>query len=219
MKNRLLISFVLILLLTTYQFKIDSNFSNFLKIEKIIVENNEVVKDKNIKENLIFLYEKNIFFLDKKKIKNQLENIDIIDSFEIKRVYPNEIVIKIYEKKPIAILQNKREKKYFTIKGDEIDFFVFKKFENLPTVFGDKENFKRFYFDLSQSNFPIHIIKNFYFFESKRWDLITKNNQTIKLPIKDYTKSLTNFLSIKDKNNFKQYKIFDYRINDQLILK
>ena len=96
MKNRLLISFVLIILLTTYQFKIDSNLSNFLKIEKIIVENNEVVKDKNIKENLIFLYEKNIFFLDKKKIKNQLENIDIIDSFEIKRVYPNEIVIKIY---------------------------------------------------------------------------------------------------------------------------
>ena len=43
MKNRLLISFVLILLLTTYQLKIDSNLSNFLKIEKIIVENNEVV--------------------------------------------------------------------------------------------------------------------------------------------------------------------------------
>ena len=69
MKNRLLISFVLIILLTTYQFKIDSNLSNFLNIEKIIVENNEVVKDKNIKENLIFLYEKNIFFLDKKKLK------------------------------------------------------------------------------------------------------------------------------------------------------
>ena len=51
MKNRLLISFVLILLLTTYQFKIDSNLSNFLKIEKII-NNNEVVKDKNIKAKL-----------------------------------------------------------------------------------------------------------------------------------------------------------------------
>ena len=205
MKNRLLISFVLILLLTTYQLKIDSNLSNFLKIEKIIVENNEVVKDKNIKENLIFLYEKNIFFLDKKKIKNQLENIDIIDSFEIKRVYPNKIVIKIYEKKPIAILQNKREKKYFTIKGDEIDFFVFKKFENLPTVFGDKENFKRFYFDLSQSNFQIHIIKNFTF-ESKRWDLITKIIKQLNYPLKITLKVLLTFYLLKTRiilNNIK----------------
>ena len=41
----------------------------------------------------------------------------------------------------------------------------------------------------------------------------------IKLPVKDYKESLKNFLSIKNQDKFKKYKIFDYRIKDQLILK
>ena len=45
-------------------------------------------------------------------------------------------------KKPIAILQNKMRKYYFTDKGDTIDFIDLKEFENLPLVFGDELNFK-----------------------------------------------------------------------------
>ena len=44
-----------------------------------------------------------------------------------------------------------------------------------------------------------------------------KNN--IKLPHKNYTQSLKNFLKIKDKKNFKNYKVFDYRLEKQLIPK
>ena len=50
-------------------------------------------------------------------------------------------------------------------------------------------------------------------------DLLTKKNQTIKLPSKDYIQSLENFIFLKDQANFEKYKIFDYRINQQLILK
>ena len=53
----------------------------------------------------------------------------------------------------------------------------------------------------------------------KRWDFITNKGQLIKLPVNNYKQSLENFLNIKDKANFDKYKIFDYRINDQLILK
>ena len=35
-------------------------------------------------------------------------------------------------------------------------------------------------------------LKNF-FFETKRWDIITNENQTIKLPIENYNKSLKIF--------------------------
>ena len=48
---------------------------------------------------------------------------------------------------------------------------------------------------------------------------MTKKNQTIKLPSKDYIQSLENFIFLKDQANFEKYKIFDYRINQQLILK
>ena len=82
-----------------------------------------------------------------------------------------------------------------------------------------KKNFKIFYINLKKTNFPIKIINFFYLFDSNRWDLIIKDNRTIKLPTKNYTESLKNFLDIKDYNNLEKYKIFDYRINNQLILK
>ena len=44
------------------------------------------------------------------------------------------------------------------------------------------------------------------------------DEKVIKLPIEDYIFSLKNFMISKDNSNFKNYKIFDYRIKDQLIL-
>ena len=44
-------------------------------------------------------------------------------------------------------------------------------------------------------------------------------DQTIKLPIKNYQESLKNFKNLRKQSNFNKYKTFDYRIKDQLILK
>ena len=70
-----------------------------------------------------------------------------------------------------------------------------------------------------QIDFPLEIIKTFTFYESNRWDLETINKTIIKLPSKNYKKSLENYLSLRNKKKFKMYKVFDYRLNDQLILK
>ena len=119
----------------------------------------------------------------------------------------------------MAILQNKRKKYYFTDKGEVIKFLELKKYNDLPIVFGDKVSFSIFYENLKKMNFPTNKIKSFYFFESNRWDLVTKKNQTVKLPSNDYLESLNNFLRLEIDQNFKKYKIFDYRINNQLLLK
>ena len=116
-------------------------------------------------------------------------------------------------------MQKNKKKYYYTDKNNLINFSKIKKFEDLPIVFGDKISFQIFYNNLKKIKFPINTIKTFYLFESNRWDLLTQNNTTIKLPIKNYEQSLKNFLDIKEKKNFNKYKIFDYRINDQLILK
>ena len=86
-------------------------------------------------------------------------------------------------------------------------------------MLGNKDEFKILYKNLKQLNFPFETIKKYTLFNSTRWDLQTKNNQIIKLPIEDYNKSIESFLDLKNKNNLKNYKIFDYRINNQLILK
>ena len=92
-------------------------------------------------------------------------------------------------------------------------------YKNLPLVFGNNKDFKNLYNDLKKINFPLNSISKYYLYESRRWDLETYEKTVIKLPPKNYIISLENFISLKKTNNFDKYKIFDYRINDQLILK
>ena len=218
MKKRVLFASVILVFLSTYTLKINNSLDRNIKIEKITIENNKILDDQTIKKKISFLYEENLFFLNNKKIISKLQELDFIDSIEIKKIYPNQIKVKIFEKQLIAIIQNKKEKNYYTNKG-LINYKKLNGFEDLPVVFGDNKSFEIFYNDLEKIDFPISDIKKFYLFESKRWDIITLENQIIKLPIKNYDLSLKNFIKLKNQTNFRKYKTFDYRIKDQLILK
>ena len=142
-----------------------------------------------------------------------------IESFKIKKKYPNTLKIEIYEKKPIAVLFNKKNKFYLSEKIDLIEFKNLPNYRTLPYVLGNKDDFKIFYKNLKKINFPLDIIKKYSLYKTNRWDLETKDNQVIRLPSKNYTKSLENFLNLKSKNDFVKYELFDYRISNQLILR
>ena len=87
MNKRFIIALSLLLLLSTYNiqnnFTIDSKFS----VEKIIIENNSIIKKKELKEKLSFLLETNLFFLRTNEIESKLVEIDLIESFELKKIY------------------------------------------------------------------------------------------------------------------------------------
>tara|TARA_Y100000768_G_scaffold364364_1_gene324751 strand:- start:1080 stop:1739 length:660 start_codon:yes stop_codon:yes gene_type:complete len=219
MKKKIFVGFVLFILLSTYELKNDFNIFKIFNIKKIEIKNNEILDSNAIRNDLNFLYKKNIFSLNEKEIKEKIEKNNFIESFEIKKIYPSSIKIKIFEKKPIAILHYKKEKFFYTDKGDVIKYSNIEKFDSLPIVFSNRDNFNFFYKKLVKINFPIDQIKSLYFFEINRWDLITINNKIIKLPINNYEKSLKSFLRINVKDNFTKFKVFDYRINGQLILK
>ena len=219
MKKRIFIATTLLLLLSTYVYNGNFNFKFNFKIDEIIIENNKVLSKDEVKNELSFLYKDNISLVKHEQFEKKLDENSFLSGFEIKTIYPNKLIIKVFEKNPIFILQNKKEKFYYTDKNQLITFSKIDRFKNLPTIFGDKDNFEKFYINLKKINFPIDIIKTFYLFEAKRWDLLTNDNKTIKLPIKNYDQSLMNYTNIIGKKNFQNYKIFDYRINNQLILK
>ena len=219
MKKKLFVGLILFIFLSTYKFKNDYNILKVFNIKKIEIENNLILNNDEIRNDLNFLYQRNIFSINEKEIRESIEKKSFIESFEIKKIYPSSIKIKIFEKKPIAIVQDKKEKFFYTDKGDLIKYLNIKKFENLPIVFSNKDSFNIFYKQLVKINFPINQIKSFYFFKANRWDLIMRNDKIIKLPIKSYEKSLKNFLIINEKDGFTKFKVFDYRINGQLILK
>ena len=107
MKKRLLIAFALLVFLSTY--KNQKLPLNILNIKEITVENNIIIKDYEVKEALSFVYNSNIFFLNDTQIKNALKKINFIDSYKIKKIYPDKLIIQIFEKKLIAILHQKKK--------------------------------------------------------------------------------------------------------------
>ena len=209
---------VLFIFLTTYTPKFDFIIGSDFSIKKIEIEGNSILNSDEIVQKLNFLHRENLFFLNLKDIEKNLKNETFIESFSLKKVYPNTLKIIIVEKEPIAVLQNKKKKFYISDKGDFIDFQDIERYRDLPTVFGNGKLFYSLYQDLQNIKFPLETIKSFYFFESGRWDLVMYDDKMIKLPNKDYLLSLKNYMESRNNSNFNSYKIFDYRIKDQLIL-
>ena len=210
---------LLFLLLSTYYPTYKIGNTNFIfTIRNIKVENNNILDSNEILKELDNLKGKSLFSLDKEIIKSAMNKFDFVSSFEVKKIYPTTIKLKIFEKKPVAIYVEKENKFYISEKGDLIEYIELENYSDLPLLFGKSKNFNNFFEDLKNINFPVSDIKSFYNFEIGRWDITLNDGKVIKLPKENYVAMLKNFLSIKKDNSFDDYKIFDYRIKDQLIL-
>jgi len=126
MKKRLTIATLLFILLTTITSQKKIFIDNF-NLRKIEIENNFLLKDNDIKKSLKSIYNKNLLTLNYKEIEQVLMQNSFIDSFDVKKKYPETLKIKVFERKPIAILLNKKKKFYLS---EKIFFIKFKNFED-----------------------------------------------------------------------------------------
>lgn len=218
MKKRFFVALILFFLLSTITFQQQFDFLK-LSIKEIKIENNFIIEDSDIKKLMTPIYGQNLLILKNTEIEKALKQNSFIDSYKIKKKYPNSLIIKIYEKKPIAILYNKKKKFYLSEKIDLIEYRELENYQKLPSIFGNLDQFKIFYGSLQKIDFPFFIVKKYILYDSNRWDLETNNKKIIKLHFKHYTKNLENYLSIHKQKEFKKYSVFDYRLDNQLILK
>ena len=218
MKKRIIIALILLISLTTITFDQKIIFSIFA-LKKITIENNSLLKKNDIKKSLEPIYDKNLLQLNNKEIKKILLQNSLIDSFKIKKKYPNTLKIEISEKKIIAILFDKKQKFYISEKIELIDYNMLNIDNNLPYVLGNKDDFKIFYDNLRKIKFPFNSVKKYILYENNRWDLETLNNKTIKLSPQNYKDNLEHYLNLINKKEFKKYNLYDFRIKNQLILK
>ena len=191
---------------------------NFFEIKDLSL----VGLNSNEKNNLLLKFEKikkkNIFFLEKKELVKILNSNNLIESFFINKNYPSGINIVV--KKTTFLANIKILDENFFIGSNKKLIKSLVNDPNLPTVYGNPslKDFFSINEKILKSNFKPNDIKKLYFFPSKRWDLELKDSTLIKLPIDNSIKSLNNYFEIKDLPQFSNVKIFDMRINNQIII-
>ena len=216
--NRKILFYLFIfLVLGTYNNKEFSNF-NFPKINSYKVTGLSEFENNQINHDLSTIQNQTLFFLKKNKVSKIINSHKIVEKFFVFKEYPSNLNIKI-EKTNFLALTKKNGKDYYIgangnvieVKSDKIDlpflFFVIEisEFLKLKKIIDD-------------SNFNYNDIKNLYYFKSKRWDIETKNDLIIKLPIKSLETSFEILLKINDNEEFGDFKIIDLRQDNQIIL-
>ena len=190
----------------------------FEKIKNIQISGLNQNQNLNLLESIQVLNLKNIFFLNGSEISKIIASNTLVESYEIFKKYPYALDIKIEKTDFLAKINNNGKIFLIGSNGKLSDV----KFSNkeLPFIFGKPniDEFIEFTNTIENSKFSLSEIKNLYFFPSKRWDLELKNNVILKLS-KDHARlSLDQAFEFLNDNNFKNIKVVDARVKNQIIL-
>tara|TARA_Y100000591_G_C21824059_1_gene695452 strand:- start:1019 stop:1693 length:675 start_codon:yes stop_codon:yes gene_type:complete len=198
----------------------ERNFSTF-SIEKINITGIVNLNEADFQNQLNRFYGKSLIFLNRKDLNEIGSKFVFINEIKIKKSYPNTLNIKVKENKPLGILFDNSEKILLLENDKIVNNSLLIDNKNLFKIKGKgaKKKFSGFYQRLNNTSFEIELLKELNYFEVDRWDIVLKDGKILKLPTESFEASIEKFMSIYDKDNFSNFKIFDFRINGQLILK
>jgi cell division protein FtsQ len=218
-KNKVVIYLIFLFILSTTSGKFTEKQKDYsLKINKINVEGLSISENLMIQNELNSIFYQNILILGKDKINKIINKYNIIEEYNIKKIYPSKLDVKIKPTKLIAkvisdnqlilgangkLISNKHEDKIF------------------PHIFGEfnSESFLEFKKSVEISKFDFIEFKTMYFFPSNRWDILTVDNILIKLPQKNMVESLNLAHKIMNDEEFIDKNIIDLRVKNHLIIK
>ena len=166
-KINLILYIIFFLTLSTISSKNPNNIKIFSgKITEIDVLGLADVNNKEIKEELSKVISQNIFLINKNSIELVMSKYNLIESYEVIKIYPTKIKIKIEPTEFIA--QIRKDGLFFIgsnaklIKAEDIDY-------ELPFLFGEfnSKKFLEFKKIINESKFRLKEIKSIFFFPIK----------------------------------------------------
>ena len=218
-KNKVIIYLIFLLILSTTKGKILEQQKRYsLKINNIKVFGLTNSKNLEIKDDLKDFFYQNIFFIGKEEINKIINKHNIVEEYNIKKIYPSTLNIDIKSTKIVAKITNYNNlvvgsngKLISSERSDKI----------LPYIFGefDSQKFLKFTQSIELSKFNFAEFKAVYFFPSNRWDIVTTDDVLIKLPEDNVSKSLNKAYKIITSTQFKDKNIIDLRVKNHLIIK
>ena len=211
---------ILLFLSSTFNINIIPNIKKLILINHINIKGiNE--KEKNILEkNLEIFLNRNIFLVSKEEVKKKIKTYSFIDNYNIVKVFPSRLEIKVKKTKFVGMFILNGNKFYIGKNGKFTKTSLVKKEYNLPQVFG---SFKAFDFlklqeILKANGFNLSKIKKYFYYKNKRWDIETEGNIVMKFPSKNVENSLKNYKLLLKANKILPGQIIDLRMKDKVIL-
>ena len=215
--KKILIYFFLLFLVGSIN-NININNLKFQSIKNINVTGLENEDNSIISKKIKNLKLDNIYLINKKDINTLIESNNLVEKYFIFKKYPSSLNINIDKTSFLARI-SKNGKIYDLGSNGKL---IENKYSNnqLPFVFGNPEiieffNIKKI---IDESQISFEEIESLYFFLSKRWDLELRNNIIIRLPNNNIKESLKLASEFLHNNEFKDIKIIDARIKNQIIL-
>ena len=215
--KKILIYFLLLVLVCSI------NNERLNKIEFSNISDVEILglgdrNNKSLLENIYNLNLGNILFANKKKIQQTIELNSLVEKYDVFKIYPSSLYIKIQKTKFLAKV-NYNGVNYIIGSNGKLSKDEFYQ-KQLPFIFGSPniKEFLKLKEIIDNSKFDYKNVENFYYFANRRWDLELANEIIIKLPEKNLKKSLElafDFLKIADSSKI---KFIDLRVNNQIIL-
>ena len=172
-----------------------------------------------IEEDLNFLKNSNIFFIDKQILKDQVDKYNFIEKYNIFKLYPSKIILELQKADFLARTIKNNEIFIIGSNGKFIKTDKFNNYEKLPIVFGKFTADQFIYFKkiLNKSDLNYNNLEEIFFYPSGRIDIKDKNNLLLKLPIKNLEQALNTASKIINNKSFNN-NVIDLRVSNQLIL-
>ena len=202
------------MLVTTTNEKISYDF---YKVRKFNITGLDELDTNLLKQNIEIFKNTSIFSINKKDISKIIYSDKTINDFEIIKMYPSTLQIKIKKTNFLAITKKNGRNYYVLENGNLIK--VQNQDLKLPYIFGDVDinNFLDLKKMIDSSVLGFNEIENFYYFKSTRWDILTKSGLIIKMPINLTVKKINFIFEIIQKQNFDDVKILDFRQENMMI--
>lgn len=185
-KAKIFLLLLIFLLFTTYNLNIKINLP-FFKIKNIDFRN-QLYLEENIKSDVINNFtNKSLINLSKKNLNKYFEKSKWVDSYKLKKKYPNTILILLNEYKPIAIYSkdnlNYLVNNNYTLAKKIINIQTHIDLVNLKGEF-DAKQFKDIYLNLIATNF-LKKVKEIKIKSLNRMDLLLFND--VKVSFGEYS--------------------------------
>ena len=196
-----------------------NDFKKFFLISNIKIKTNFNKIDKKILTQINYLFDKNIFFIKKNHVLENLTDLNFLENIEIKKNYPSTILIKATKTNIIGMTYLNQKKYYVGLNGRFIYSENLSVEKKVPLIFGifQISEYIELLSILKKQNINAELISKFYFHKNKRWDLYFKDNTIIKLPNTKIEKAIENYKSLK--KDMKPNTIIDLRIANRIIIK